>query len=258
MDIAAVLAQLDRERRTLGRDDEVIEILHAVTRLRPSDGAYHDVVYSSLTSDSADAVIREQIAHYRALGTKFEWCAYSHDRPPDLLDRLKRHGFTIGPTEAVVVLDLAEAPPWLDELPACEIVPVQTPRHVRLFREAAGEIFDKDYGTTAGQLQRAIDAGSRQHVAYLAMVDGVAAGVGRLYTHPDSAFGGLFGGGTRAAFRGRGLYRALVAARGRDARAAGARYLIVDALPTSHPILQRLGFVHVADTWPCTWTPPAP
>jgi hypothetical protein len=47
------------------------------------------------------------------------------------------------------------------------------------------------------------------------------------------------------------LYRATVAARGLDAVKSGARYLIVDALPTSRPILERLGFVQVTYTWPC-------
>ena len=44
----------------------------------------------------------------------------------------------------------------------------------------------------------------------------------------------------------------MVAARARDAVRLGAEYLIVDALPTSRPILERLGFVHLTDTWPCT------
>jgi hypothetical protein len=28
--------------------------------------------------------------------------------------------------------------------------------------------------------------------------------------------------------------------------------LLVDALPTSRPILEKLGFVRLTDTWPCT------
>jgi hypothetical protein len=88
---------------------------------------------------------------------------------------------------------------------------------------------------------------------YIAYADDQPVSIGRLYTHPDSIFGGLYGGGTLAAFRGRGFYRALVAARARDAIAAGAAYLIVDALPTSRPILQKLGFQWLTDTWPCEW-----
>jgi GNAT superfamily N-acetyltransferase len=255
VDINAIRPLLDAERRTLARDDEVIEVLRLVTRLRPADGAYHLVVYSALTPRNADAAIAEQVGHYRAMGKPFEWKVYGHDRPADLLERLRRQGFSVGPKEAVVVLDQRDPPAWVDEPPACEVVRVGTAEHVKLFHGAASEIFGKDYRITAGQLERAIAAGSRQHVGYLAMIDGAAASVGRLYTHPDSAFGGLYGGGTRATFRGRGLYRALVAARARDARDWGAQYLVVDALPTSRPILERLGFVQIAETWPCEWKP---
>jgi hypothetical protein len=252
----AILARLDRERRSLCRDGEVIEVLPNVTRLRPADGAYHAVVYASLTPGRVDAEIAEQLAHYRRLGAAFEWKVYSHDRQADLLARLSSAGFTVGAKEAVLVLDLCDPPAWIGEDAPVEVLRVRNAEEVALFRAAAEEIFGKDYGNTAGQFERAIRDGSTQHLAYYALVDGVAASIGRLYTHPASAFGGLYGGGTRPAFRGRGLYRALVAARARDAAAPGARYLIVDALPTSRPILQRLGFQHVADTWPCEWSPP--
>ena len=255
MNTDAIRKRLDAERRTLCRDGEILEVLPTVTRLRPADGAYHCVVYSALSPDSADAAIAEQVLHYRGLGAAFEWKVYSHDQPPDLLDRLLRQGFVVGPREAVLVFDLNDAPPWMHERPACDVVRVERREQVAEFRRAAEEIFGKDYGLTSGQLERAIDAGSTQHLAYIAMVDGGAASIGRLYTHPDSAFGGLYGGGTRAAYRGRGLYRALVAERARDALQMGAHYLVVDALPTSRPILERLGFVPLADTWPCEWSP---
>ena len=39
-------------------------------------------------------------------------------------------------------------------------------------------------------------------------------------------------------------------------------YTITAALPTSRPILERLGFVRLTETWPCMWRPepasPAP
>jgi hypothetical protein len=28
---------------------------------------------------------------------------------------------------------------------------------------------------------------------------------------------------------------------------------VVDALPTSRPTLERLGFERITDTWPCEW-----
>ena len=98
-----------------------------------------------------------------------------------------------------------------------------------------------------------VAAGSTQHRGYIVYARDEAVSVGRLYTHPQSAFAGLYGGGTLKSYRGQGFYRALVAARARDAVALGARYLQVDALPTSRPILERLGFERVTDTWPCDW-----
>ena len=64
---------------------------------------------------------------------------------------------------------------------------------------------------------------------------------------PGVEFAGLFGGVTLPEFRGRGLYRATVARRAELARERGYRWLYVDALPTSRPILERLGFVATHD-----------
>ncbi len=155
-------------------------------------------------------------------------------------------------------IGLQPAAAWADAATPARavVVRVATPRHLADFRRVAEDVFGKDYAFTTAQLADAIAAGSTQHLGYVAYAgDGEPAAIGRLYTHPRSHFGGLYGGGTRAAFRGQGFYRALVAARARDAAGLGARHLIVDALPTSRPILRRMGFEHLTDTWPCEWRP---
>ncbi|MGD0246407.1 MAG: hypothetical protein ABSB59_39600 [Streptosporangiaceae bacterium] len=65
---------------------------------------------------------------------------------------------------------------------------------------------------------------------------------------------GLWGGSTLAAWRRRGIYRALVAIRAQRAAARGVRYLEVDASEASAPILRQLGFR--AATTPYVWAPP--
>ncbi|MDF3147385.1 GNAT family N-acetyltransferase, partial [Streptomyces sp. T21Q-yed] len=55
--------------------------------------------------------------------------------------------------------------------------------------------------------------------------------------------------------RGRGIYRALVAHRARAAVDRGYRYLQVDAMSTSRPILERLGFEPLTTTTPYVYTP---
>jgi GNAT superfamily N-acetyltransferase len=86
-------------------------------------------------------------------------------------------------------------------------------------------------------------------------VDGEPVSGGRVDLEPGKDFAGLFGGATLPAFRGRGLYRATVAERARIARDHGHRWLFVDALPTSRPILERLGFEPLTTTTPYVFVP---
>jgi GNAT superfamily N-acetyltransferase len=250
-----ILARLDYERRELERDGEVIERLASLTRLRSADHARHQVIYSALSADTADAAIAREIAYHRQLNVSFEWKAFAHDNPPDLLARLAGHGFEIGAMEAVLVHDLANPPTWVRQADGPKVVRVDDLEQVALFCQLAAQIFEKDYALTGRELTAALAAGSTQHRGYIIYDRDEPVSVGRLYTHPQSAFAGLYGGGTLKSHRGQGFYRALVAARARDALALGARYLQVDALPTSRPILERLGFERVTDTWPCDWRP---
>lgn len=251
MDVQQIRDRLDAERRSLAYPGETLEMLPHVTRLASADGTQHSVIYACLPDDDAERLIEEQVSHYRRIQQRFEWKVYSHDRPADLRERLARHGFEIGPCEAVLVLDLSSPPPWIAETDMSGVRRIDRPEDLPLFKSAAGAVFGKDYSFTTRELAAAIEAGRSDHRGYVAMHAGQPVSVARLYKHPQSIFGGLYGGGTLPEFRGRGFYRQLVAARARDAQALGAKYLIVDALPTSRPILERLGFVHISDTWPC-------
>lgn len=246
-----VLALLDEERRSLFLAGVVGEKLPAVTRLHGVAGGWHQVAFSRLGEQDADHAIAAQVAHYRALGCDVEWAAYAHDGPPDLVRRLARHGFEVGEHEAVVVLDLRTRPVWLDNPLTHRVEPVRTPEQLAAFAQVAEQIFDSDQTPVTRELEARLAEGSTEHVAYLGYDGDVVAAVARLYTHPASAFGGLYGGGTLEAHRGRGLYRASVESRARDAARAGARYLRVDAMPTSQPILERLGFQVLTYVWPC-------
>ncbi len=66
-------------------------------------------------------------------------------------------------------------------------------------------------------------------------------------------FAGIWGGATRPEWRGRGIYRALTAARERSALALGKRLIHSDSTEDSRPILQRAGLVKVSTTTPYLW-----
>jgi GNAT superfamily N-acetyltransferase len=108
---------------------------------------------------------------------------------------------------------------------------------------------DPQRGTTASdvaaQERRRLNqlAAGNRHVL-LATVDGEAAGSSGLTVFaPAGAI--ITGGAVRPKFRGRGIYRAMVAARLDIARRAGVEGLQVWGGPMSAPILERMGFVKV-------------
>lgn len=67
------------------------------------------------------------------------------------------------------------------------------------------------------------------------------------------AVAGLFGGATLPQWRGRGLYRALTAARARSAAQAGCELVYAECTPFSEPILRSAGLRAVTTTTPYLW-----
>ena len=251
-----LLQRLDDERRRLEYAGQVTEVEPLVTRMRALDGSWHNVTSPDLTALDANATIAAEIEyHRRRKAASFEWKVYSHDPLPDLRERLERAGLAIGPLEAVLVYDLSSPPAWPAD-PNITVRRVETMTDVETYSAVSAAIFGKSF-TFEAELGESVRTGSTQIRGYIAYAGDEPVSIGRLYTNLHSWFGGLYGGGTIAAHRGRGFYRALIAARAVDAIASGAKFLLVDALPTSRPILERLGFQHLTDTWACEWKPPA-
>ncbi|HEY5836992.1 GNAT family N-acetyltransferase, partial [Streptomyces sp.] len=84
----------------------------------------------------------------------------------------------------------------------------------------------------------------------VALAGDLPVSAARMEFHPGTDFASLWGGGTAPPWRGRGIYRALVAHRARIAAARGYRYLQVDASDQSRPVLERLGFTALSVTTP--------
>jgi GNAT superfamily N-acetyltransferase len=169
------------------------------------------------------------VARMRELPGHVEWKYYSHDGP-ELRERLLAAGLEPEDEETVVVAEAASIPP---PPPDVELR-IVTDEFVDLAARVFGDRFDLP--------ERA--------VAVVAIVDGQPVSGGRVDFEDGVEFAGLFGGITLPEFRGRGLYRATVAKRAELARERGYRWLYSDALPTSRPILERVGFVPMTSTTP--------
>ncbi len=247
MDPAAVLAAFDAQVRRRPADVR----LEDDGRVVRAFGAWTGVVWSDLDAGDADAVIAEQVRRFA--DRPWEWKHYSYDEPADLPERLTAAGFARAPEEALLVaeiaaLDLGACPP-----PGVDVEPVTSEHDVEAFVRVHDEVFGGDYAESGRALLAARAKGRAE--AVVAWAGGVPISAARVEFNAGTEFAGLWGGGTLPSWRGRGIFRALVARRATLARDRGYRYLQVDASADSRPILRRLGFVELATTTPFTRTP---
>ena len=213
MDSTEILSQFDEQMRRRAAPDSLFV----------SDG------WSAVLWRPDDGEVEPLVARMRELPGHVEWKYYSHDGP-ELRERLVAAGLVPDDEETVVVAEAASIPPP----PADVELQIVTDEFVDLAASVFGDRFELP--------ERA--------VAVVALVDGQPVSGGRVDFEDGVEFAGLFGGITLPEFRGRGLYRATVAKRAQLARERGYRWLYSDALPTSRPILERLGFVPVTTTTP--------
>ncbi|WP_225800792.1 GNAT family N-acetyltransferase [Streptomyces sp. NK15101] len=241
--------QLRRGARPDGPGCRVEHVGDVVRQTGPAH-AWNGVLWSGSDAHDADRVIAAQIEHYRSAGLSFEWKLYAHDTPADLGDRLRAAGFTPEEPETLMA---AEAAAQSREVPLPEGVELRAVTDEAGVRQVV-EVHERAFGTDSSHLGRqlldrlAADPGTVTAVVALAAGEPVSAA--RLELYPDTDFAGLWGGGTVEGWRGRGLYRALVAHRARIAADRGHRYVQVDAADTSRPILRRLGFLPLTTTTP--------
>jgi GNAT superfamily N-acetyltransferase len=213
------------------------------------DGLYVGDGWSAVLAVPND--VDRALSRLRELPGHAEWKLYGHD-PPELEGRLRAAGMVPDEEEAVLVAEAASIPP-----PEVEVTVALTPELVGAFSELADRVFGDPMPGIRKSLLRALEEDEPSMLAAVVLADGAAVSGGRIDLPRQGEFAGMFGGVTLPEHRGRGLYRATVGERARLATDRGFRWLYVDALPTSRPILERLGFRQITTTTPWTWPPGA-
>jgi GNAT superfamily N-acetyltransferase len=201
-------------------------------------------------ADEADEVIREAQSRVMPRGLPVMWTLDPDTEPANFADYLAALGVHPDPRspEALVMVLPAGASIAPPSVPGLELRDALA--DMATFRSAdavSAEAFmsislGDDPAIVALQERRRLNqllAGNRRVI--LATVHGEPAGSAGLSLYPPVG-GTINGGGVRPQFRGRGVYRAMVAARLEMAREAGVAGVAVWGAHTSAPILARLGF----------------
>lgn len=260
MNVADLLASYDSQlrRNPPAHPPARVERAGPVVRwLSDADDGWEAVVWSDLDESTADAEIARQIEFFAGRGQRFEWKHHAYDKPADLPARLLAAGFVREEDEAVMVTETASIA--LDGPPpdGIQLVPVVDEAGVDLVMQVHREVFGTDEPWLRAEMLAGLAAGSTAPAGgiVVAMTGDRPVCSARVEFSQGTDFASLWGGGTLPEWRGRGIYRALISYRARLAAAHGYRYLQVDAMPDSQPILGRLGFVRLTTTTPYVWQP---
>jgi GNAT superfamily N-acetyltransferase len=223
------------------------------------------VSYESLEGlgsvEAVDSLIAETVAYFSAHAEieEFEWKTRGHDWPPDLDVRLRAGGLEPDEVETVMV---GEAAHLAVDVVLPDGVTVrrvdQLPDRATLVTEAseiAARIFGD--GPSGEEMLERLDRMQGQEQFWVAEAATDEGGhvicSGRLALVEGTEFAGIWGGSTLPEWRGKGVYRALTAARARAAQDEGVRYIHSDCTAMSRPILERSGLVAVTTTTPYVW-----
>lgn len=258
-DASSLLAAYDDQLRSEAETPTAI----AVTRLGPlrlvsfARGRGF-VTYRDLGgADAADIARWVEGAHRHFTNNSefriVEWKTRGHDHAPGLHDALVAHGFIPEEPESIMV---GEVRSLVSDVALPEGVTLRTidsPDDVARMCAMQAEVFagvESDAMTQALLRRLALKDGMS---LWIAEAGGEIVTSGRLEPVRGTAFAGIWGGATRAAWRGKGIYRALTSARAQAALAAGKTLIHSDSTDFSRRILEAAGLVKVSTTTPYVW-----
>jgi hypothetical protein len=225
----------------LGEGEERLETGRYVLWLGRRTGPHSTSVQRFRLADGEVEAVRDEVhALLRERGrTSCTWEVGTHATPPDLVDRLLALGLVDDRPDAHAVGMVLTDGSGI-EAPAGVEVRVAETAEERFAAERIACLAFEEPEPTEAPPPRGLD-----NLVYLAYVGGEPVARASAVFGPHAV--SLFGGATLPEARGAGAYRALVAARWRDAVERGTPLLVTQAGRMSQPILERIGFRGVCE-----------
>lgn len=204
---------------------------------------------------SLTELVAGALDHYRADAqiTRVEWKTRGHDHAPGLHGILLQNGFEPEEAESIMIGPLDGLCTDVPTPQGVTVRRVTAEVEVRAMSAMADEAFGESVDTRlADALLRRLARDDGMEL-WVAETDGRMVCGGRLEPVPGTDFAGIWGGATLKAYRGRGIYRAVTAARAESALASGKSLVHSDSTEDSRPILERSGLIKVSTTTPYNW-----
>ena len=254
-----LLAAYDAQLRTDSETTSAITVISlGPLRLATFIGGRGFITYRDLGDATAEAIrvlIPEALSYYRSDPAieQVEWKTRGHDNAPGLSQALVENGFMPDEAESIMIGDAMALAGDVPVPDGVTVRQVTSEADVRAMSAMQDEVFgDPVSDQTANDILRRLSVADGMQL-WVGEIGGEIVTAGRLDPIKDSDFAGIWGGATRPEWRGRGIYRAVTAARARAAIALGKTLIHSDSTEYSRPILERSGMVAVSTTTPYRW-----
>lgn len=255
------LAAYDEQLRTDAETRGAVKVdVLGPLRLVSFAGGRGFITYQDLggaDAEEIDHLVEAALEHCRADPEimRVEWKTRGHDHAPGLHQSLLRHGFTAEEPESIMIGEAKRLAVDVALPEGVRLRQVTEENDVRAMSAMSAQVFGDSAAEAeamAAELLRRLSLDDGLEL-WVAEADGQVVSAGRLEPVPGTDFAGIWGGSTLEGWRGRGIYRALTAARARSALRRGKTLIHSDSTEYSRPILERYGFLKVSTTTPYLW-----
>lgn len=235
----------------------IVQMVGPVRR-KSGGGGRGVITYTDLDGlygTALDEFIAEQRDYFAERQQWVEWKYHDYDLPVDLPDRLRKAGF-ISEAAATIVIGETADHVIADRLPqGVTVRGISAPEDLERVRAMQETVWGTQFAWLPGSLALELDSPTDPVTVLAAEVEDELVCAAWIRFHKGTEFASLWGGSTLPAWRGKGIYRAIVVRRAQLALAKGYKYLQFACSDDSRSILRRMGMPWVALTVPYVWKP---
>ena len=227
------------------------EITNNVVRFIRKAPGMNFVGFTFANERQLDRVIDGELEYFTPMHQPFAWKVYEHDLLPSMKQKLSSRGFVSDVGDAVMVLDVKNAPASLSQPGSADIRRIDTLEGLKDVIYVLDQVWGGDHTWVNDRLGSHLQIPGYLSV-YGAYVDNLPAAIAWTY-FPRGHFATLFGGSTIAEYRGQGLYTGLLATRLKEISERGYRFAVVEAGAMSKPIVAKHGFQQLTTVYDYEW-----
>jgi hypothetical protein len=134
--------------------DALMEVTDSIVRKVSLTTEPGFISYSKMDESNADHIIEQQIAYYKNLKQQFEWKVFDYDQPVDLKEKLRKKGFTLEESEALMISDLTEANQLLHTRVLPEVRKIKTEQEIWEIIKLEDEVWNENHQDLGERLIR--------------------------------------------------------------------------------------------------------